>query len=65
MNNKVIASCGICNTASLNLFELNDDYVVAGINNLKARTYKIYSTNKGLYFNFGGSRWYLHEFMRV
>ena len=31
----------------------------------KARKYKIYTTNKGNYFNYKGSRMYLNEFIRV
>ncbi|OAA90875.1 hypothetical protein [Clostridium ljungdahlii] len=68
IDKKVIASCGLCNAASLNLYEiLNgiDDYVIAGINNNKPRKYKLYSTNKGIYFNWGGNRYYLHEFIRL
>lgn len=29
---KIIASVGICNTASLNIFNVSCDYIVAGIN---------------------------------
>ena len=31
----------------------------------KARKYKIYTTNKGSYFNYKGSRMYLNNFIRV
>ena len=31
----------------------------------KARKYKLYTTNKGDYFNFKGIRIYLHDFIRV
>ena len=31
----------------------------------KARKYKVYTTNKGNYFNFKGIRIYLHDFIRV
>jgi hypothetical protein len=65
----IIASCGICNTASLNIYGMIefdiDDYVIAGINNFKPHKYKLYNTIKGVYFNYGGSRYYLNEFMRI
>ena len=31
----------------------------------KSRKYKVYTTNKGNYFNFKGIRIYLHDFIRV
>lgn len=65
--NKVIGSYGICNSASLNIYEVVndiDDYVMAGFNNDKPRKYKVYYTGKGSYFNYKGSRYYLNEFMR-
>ena len=31
----------------------------------KARKYKVYTTNKGNYFNYKGSRMYLNDFIRV
>lgn len=31
----------------------------------KERKYKIYSTNKGSYFNYKGNRYYLSDFIRV
>ena len=31
----------------------------------KSRKYKVYTTNKGDYFNFKGIRIYLHDFIRV
>ena len=31
----------------------------------KSRKYKLYTTNKGNYFNFKGIRIYLHDFIRV
>lgn len=63
----MIGALGLCNTASINIYEINDyeEKVLAGLNNQKPRWYKLYCTRKGLYFNFGGNRYYLHEFMRV
>ena len=31
----------------------------------KSRKYKVYTTNKGNYFNFKGIRIYLHDFIRL
>ena len=31
----------------------------------KARKYKVYTTNKGSYFNYKGVRMYLNDFIRV
>ena len=61
----VIAVIGLTNTAFLNIYDVNDEEIVVGINNNKSRTYKLYHTNKGVYFNFKGSRYYLHEALRV
>jgi len=64
---KIIGCAGLTNTASLNVHELNDqeEYVVASINNIKPRKHKLYYNTKGVFFNFGGSRFYLDEIMRV
>ena len=61
----VIAVIGLTNTAFLNIYDVNDEEIVVGINNNKSRTYKLYHTNKGVYFNFKGSRYYLNEAIRV
>ena len=63
--NKVIAVIGLTNTASINIYDINDEEIVVGVNNIKPRTYKLYHTNKGVYFNFKGSRYYLNEALRV
>ena len=63
-----IASLAICNTASLNIYDIEhgiEDYVVAGMNNAQPRRYKVYYTSKGAYFNWGGCRYYLSEFLRT
>jgi hypothetical protein len=63
---QVIASKGICNTASVNIYDINDEEVVAGINNLQARKYKLYYNLKGdVYFNFGKRREYISDFLRI
>lgn len=65
--NNVVGSVGLCNVASLNVYEVNDgeEFVVAGINDSKPTKRKLYFNTKGVYFNFGGSRYYLHEIMRT
>lgn len=63
-----IASLAICNTASLNIYGLEsgiEDYVIVGMNDKTPRKYKIYYTTKGAYFNWGGCRYYLNEFILV
>lgn len=63
--NKVIAVIGITNVASMNIYDLSDEEVLAGINNATPRQYKLYVNTKGYYFNFRGRRFYLEEAMRV
>ena len=63
--NKVIAVIGITNVASMNIYDISDEEVLAGINNEKPRKYKLYVNTKGYYFNFRGRRFYLEEAMRV
>lgn len=63
-----IGSLPLCNTASLNIYDIEhgiEDYVVAGMNDRAPRKYKIYYTTKGAYFNWGGHRYYLSEFLRT
>ena len=61
----VIASKCICNTASINIYHASNYYVVAGMNNSIPKWYKVYHTAKGrAYFNFGGTREYLDEYIR-
>ena len=62
---KVLASCCITNIASLNIYDLNDRAVKIGLNNEKPRWRKIYSTSKGHYVKWGGSRYYLSEFIKI
>ena len=67
-NKKVIASYGLSNTASINIYEIIngiDDSIIAGLNDRKPRQYRIYNTNKGSYFNWGKNRIYLNECMRL
>lgn len=62
---EVIASHGLCNNASLNIFEAEEERVLVAINNNRPTWYKLYVNTKGVYFNFGGSRYYLSEFIRL
>lgn len=62
---QVIATKGICNTMSINIYNINCGEVVAGINNMQVRKYKLYYNLKGIYFNLGKRREYLEEYMRV
>ena len=62
----VIASKGICNTASINIYYLSSYYAVVGLNNSIPKWYKVYETLNGkAYFNFKGSREYLDEYIRI
>lgn len=60
-----VGASGLCNTASLNIYTVGDEKVLVGMNNARPRWYKLYTTSKGTYFNWGGHRQYLHEFMEV
>lgn len=62
---KLIAVIGLTNTSSLNIYDVNDEEIIVGLNNQTPRTYKLYYTNKGVYFNFKGSRYYLQDAFRV
>lgn len=62
---KLIAVIGLTNTSSLNIYDVNDEEIIVGLNNQTPRIYKLYYTNKGVYFNFKGSRYYLQDAIRV
>lgn len=66
-NLKIVGSISICNTASINVHEVDDhgEYVIVSINSIKPRKHKLYTNTKGMYFNFCGGRNYLHDVMRV
>lgn len=56
---KVIAVFGICNTASVNIYEAESDYVLAGINAQEPEECEIeYNADVEPYFKFGGWRYY-------
>ena len=63
---KIIASLGLSNTHSLAIWDINDDEVIVSMVSSDygtKRSYKLYYNTKGVYFNFKGSRFYIHEFM--
>lgn len=63
----IIGCYGLCNTASLNVYDIDPcgDWVIAGLNNYKPYQYKLYINNKGAYFNFGKNRYYLNNFEKM
>ena len=66
---QVIATLGICNTLSLNIYGIEygiDDRIIVGYSNEKPTKNKIYYNSKGeTYFKKHGKRFYINEFMRV
>lgn len=73
MNRVVIGSYPICNTASLNVYEIDDanDRVLVSLNDMPPRWYKIreaYYADTGEYemgFNYGGAFVPFSDVMRV
>ena len=66
--NRIIASLGLSNTHGLAIWDINDDEVIVSMVSSDygiKRPYKLYHTNKGVYFNYKGARYYIHEFMRT
>ena len=63
--NEPIAIKGLTNTASLLIYDIDDYAVTVSLNKGVKREYKLYSTNKGFYFNYKGNRYYIHEFIRM
>lgn len=66
--NKIIASLGLSNTHGLAIWDINDYEVIASLISSDygtKRRYKLYYNTKGVYFNFRGSRYYIHEFIRT
>ena len=65
---KIIASLSLSNTHGLAIWDINDDEVIVSMVSSDygiKRSYKLYHTNKGVYFNYKGTRFYIHEFMRT
>lgn len=62
-----IAIHSIFNTMSLNIYDVDDnaDWVLVGVNSSKPRKYRLYSNNKGQYFNFKTARYYLSDFIKM
>lgn len=73
MNRVVIGSYPICNTANLNVYEIDDanDRVLVSLNDMPPRWYKIretYDADTGEYkmgFNYGGAFVPFSDVMRV
>ena len=63
--NKIIASKGLTNNHALLVWNVNDEYIQVSLNEGTKRWYKVYHTNKGVYFNYKGARYYIHEFIRT
>lgn len=62
---EVIASWGICNTASLNVYEIEEDVLLVGINNNRPEKREIqYDLEGRPYIDWGGE-YYLDECMRI
>ena len=65
---KYIAVQSISNTCSIGIKEADDEKVSFDIVSdkvLSQHTVKLYQNLKGFYFNFGGMRFYLNEFIRT
>lgn len=64
---KIIGSIGICNTASINIYGIDEaqERILSGFNGDKPRWRKLYFSERGVYFNFAGRRCYLDEVMRI
>ena len=65
---KYIAVQSISNTCSIGIKEADDEKVSFDIVSdkvLSKHKAKVYQNLKGFYFNFGGSRFYLNEFIRT
>lgn len=65
---KIIASLGLSNTHGLAVWDVNDDNITVSMVSSDygtKRTYKLYYTNKGVYFNYHGGQYFLDEFMRI
>lgn len=65
MSKKIIAAKVICNTASINVYSIEEEKIEAGLNDDKPKKYKLYYNTNGVYFNFLGQRQYLDEFIRL
>jgi hypothetical protein len=63
---QVIASLCFCNNGSINIHRIDEEngQVIFSINNTAPIKRKLYFNSKGVFFNFG-SRFYLHEFLRM
>ncbi len=64
---KPIAYLGVCNTISLNIYEVNEpeEYVLVGYNNDKPEKAELGYDDNGVFFDWNGEIYYLDEFMRT
>lgn len=62
---KPIAVLGITNNCGIGILDINEEQVVIRGVSDDTHTLKLYSTDKGIYFLYGGHRYYTNEFMRV
>lgn len=62
---QIIASYPLTNNGGIAIYEVNEDYVIAGLNNNRPKKYKLYNNTKGFFFNWGRIRIYLHECVRI
>jgi hypothetical protein len=63
---KVIASEGISNVASMNIYEMNEDSVLVGLNNEKPERLELGTNEEGeAFFEYGDMNWYLNNFLRT
>lgn len=69
MKREVIGVCPLCNTASVNVYEVNEDYVLAGINDEDPEECEVLwdRDNEAVipYFKLGQLEIGLNEVMRV
>lgn len=63
--NEAVAYLSMNMKYALLVWDVNDEYIQVSLNEGTKRWYKLYSTNKGFYFNYKGSRFYIHEFIRT
>ena len=61
-----IATLPLSNHGGISIIEIiSDEVVIMQYYDNRPKGYKLYFNNKGVYFNFNGSRYYLAEFLRV
>lgn len=61
---KPIAVIGLTNTSGIEIYDINDEQVLAKLTNKAPRWYKLYTNTKGTFFNLAG-RQYLDQAIRT